>query len=158
VLYVLGAASGATLAQLAGTVVGRNSDTTTMYFSPYTRIANDIGSMTISVPASLSTPSVSGSILTGGDQQISWSAISGASKYEIYQTEYNGSTFYTTYVGSTTGTSHTQSYLYATSYSGTSQPSSGTWVAYWVYAVGSAAISAQSTTIYFQTGTCSGRC
>ena len=51
-----------------------------------------------------------------------------------------------------------QSLLFATAYTGTSQPSSGTWIGFSVYALGEAALSQPSTSVFFQTGTCSGKC
>ena len=158
VLYIIGAGSGATLVDFVGLVTGRNNDTTRTYLSPYGRIVNDIGSMTFTAATSLSTPSVSGSVLSGGEQQLTWSAVAGASRYEIYELINDGSQYTSWYVGRTTSTSSTQSILYATSYAGTTRPGSGTWVEYRVYAVGSGGVSTPSTPIYFVTGTCTGRC
>jgi hypothetical protein len=142
----------------SGIIWGKSTDCCTSYFSPYSRVANDMGGTIVATaPTTLSTPSVTGSVVAG-DQHLTWPAISGANKYQVIQTVFDGSTVTTTYIGSTSSTSWTQSLLYATAYTGTTQPSSGTWVKFSVYALGTVALSQPSTPVYFQTGTCSGRC
>jgi len=147
------------LVDFAGLIFAGYSSDTVSYFSPYSRIANDIGgSLSVTVPVTISTPILTGSIGTGGSQVLSWGSVTGAEKYQLYATEGVGSGSSVTYpVGSTTGTSMTVTTLYATGYHGGTQPSSGTWVRYSVYALGRATRSAQSSFIYFTTG-CTGRC
>ncbi|MEA3246428.1 MAG: hypothetical protein U9Q74_09760 [Gemmatimonadota bacterium] len=149
----------ADLVDFAGLIFAGYASDTLSYFSPYGRIASDIGgSLSVTVPITLSTPSLSGSVGTGGSQVLSWGSVTGAEKYQVYGAEGEGSGSSTTYpVGTTTGTSMTITTLYATGYTGGTQPSSGTWVRYSVYALGKATRSAQSNFVYFTTG-CTGRC
>ncbi len=143
---------------LTGILWRRSTDCCTSFFSSYSRVANDMGGTIVAAaPTTLSTPSVTGSVVFG-DQQLTWPAISGASKYQVIQTVFDGSAVRRTYIGSTSSSSWYQSLLYATAYTGTTQPLSGTWISFSVYALGTAALSQPSTTVFFQTGTCSGRC
>lgn len=156
-----GSGSATDIISFAGTLVGPNTEGDTLsgaFFSPASRIANDFNTITVTAPTTLTTPSATGTVLSGGEQKLTWSPVSGASKYQVFYTSWDGSAYATAPLGATTDTTITASTLYATSYNGTTSPGSGTWVRFWLYAIGGTALSAASTPIYFVTGTCTGRC
>jgi hypothetical protein len=75
------------------------------YFSPLSQIDNDhTGTMSITRPYALQSPVLTGS-LSGSNPQISWSAISGATKYLIYRALDNSNCLTSPYAYRTTTTS-----------------------------------------------------
>jgi hypothetical protein len=131
------------------------------YFTPMAQITQDLSAtMTIVRGINLSTPSVGGSINGSANPVISWSAISGASRYEVYRAwclndGYGFCTFGTNgayeYVTEVVGTSYTDTGMSASAYNGTTPPSSSAYgrVSYYVRAFSNTDLSNVSTVVYF---------
>lgn len=129
---------------------GDSSATGRAVFSKWGRIIGDLGAMTVTRAASLSTPSVSGTILFTAPS-LSWPAISGATRYNVYRLTDNGSSVITESLGTTTNTYLNDGDKNVLDYTGTSQPNgSGTKIKYFVYAVNGTNISAMSTPVWYQ--------
>jgi hypothetical protein len=118
------------------------------YFSPLSQIDNDhTGTMSITRPYALQSPVLTGS-LSGSNPQISWSAISGATKYLIYRALDNSNCLTSPYAYRTTTTS--------TSYIDTQTTSIGAgqaqcpYAKYYVIAASQSDLSYQSSVAYFQ--------
>lgn len=95
----------------------------------------------------LATPSTSASV-SSGKPSLSWSGITGASSYKINRFVDEAGYWYVWDTPS--GTSYSDALTNVTGYLGTSQPSSGKWVAYRVSAVSSDGIeSSTGVTHYF---------
>ena len=127
----------ADLVRLMGLVLGHVDGIAV--FSKWGRVVNDLGALDVVRTPSLSTPSISGS-LPFLNPVISWSSISGATRYNVFRGAY--------FIGSTTSTSFTDASIGALEYTGSTQPSNGAF--YTVHAVSATELSAKSTGIWFR--------
>ena len=131
---------------LAGTTIGEGQVNGGTGWSTISQIQLDYGNnLTVTRATSLSAPSVTGSFPTGSPN-LSWSSVSGATRYHIFSS--TGGAF--TYRTETTSTSFVDGLYGAVGVS--SSPPSGPWVAYYVVAnsPGTGKLSANSNTVYFQ--------
>jgi hypothetical protein len=134
----------------------------TSYFSPFSSIETDLGTLNVVTEITVGTPSVSGSINGSGNPVLSWSAVSTTNTsetttYNIYRSVWDASTYTWTQQGNLIGTTTSTSFtdggnpVTVTSYQGTSQPAECTYtfISYAVRAY-NAGIPAPSAPVYFQ--------
>jgi hypothetical protein len=136
-------------------------DGSSVYFSPYQQIVNDLGAMTVGSEITVGTPSVTASF-NGSNPYLSWSAVSttnttATTQYRIYRAIWNASNYTWTSTGTQiaqiTSTSYTDNSLpfTADASTGTTQPDECTYTFtyYWVVAYNSG-IASGSTLRYFR--------
>jgi hypothetical protein len=146
-------------ASLVGTIA-LGIPSTSRYFSPMSQITGMLtSSMSIVRGVNLSTPSISGSV-SGSYPLISWSAVSGASRYQLFRiwcvwtvgfTCSSGSDGWE-YVGDVYGTSYLDAEMTVSAYNGASLPgvlNYGYVGYYFAAAVNTIDYSAPSNTIFF---------
>lgn len=115
-------------------------------YSTISQIQLDYGNgIALERPATLATPSVSGSI-PAGSPQLTWSSIAGATSYQIYR-QVDGVGAFALYT-TTTSTSYSDGLVNAISVHGS--PPTLPYVAYYVKAGNQTDYSANSSTIYFR--------
>jgi hypothetical protein len=156
-VFILATSGYDTDVKFAGIVDGIYIDTTVhkSYFSPLSRIQADLtSSMALTRPANLSTPSISGEVVSSVPGS-SWGSITGATYYEVWRQWYrysdgSGSAGWE-YLGHQSS-EFWDSTMSVTSYTGTTVPTFRTpgWVGYYVVAANTADRSASSTAKYFQ--------
>jgi len=132
---------------LAGTTIGGANTITGTGWSTISQIQLDFnngftGLLTTRI-ANLTTPSISGS-LSGTSPRLSWSPVSGASVYHVYQSI--GGAF--TYKTSIAGSPYTDGQISATGVF--SSPPPAPWAAYYISAQGGTEYSLNSNVVYFQ--------
>ncbi len=148
-------ASGDVEVTLGGVLFALDSTLQASYFSPWGRIVSDLGSMSVSRGISLSTPSLGGYV-SSNSPVITWSSVSGATRYHIYRDWYN----YDTGTGSNgfqylgTGSS---AYLDLSApavnlYTGGTKPGihDHGYVSYYIFAANITDFSANSSFVYFR--------
>lgn len=143
---------------LIGTLVGQTT-TQNGIFSPYSRIIADMGGTIVATaPNTLSAPTMSGS-LSGGTATISWTAVSGATRYNVFRSYYEivgydpewGTPIYenrVVYVATATGTSYNYPGGYS-SYGGVGGSAYQYGDTFWVLAVSNTQIAPNSQTVLF---------
>jgi hypothetical protein len=132
------------------------------YFTPFSSLETDLGTLNVVSEITVGTPSISGSINGGGNPVLSWSAVSTTNTsettiYSIYRSVWDASTYTWTetnnLIGTTTSTSYTDggNPLAVSSYQGATQPAECTYtfIAYAMRAY-NAGIPAPTAPVYFQ--------
>jgi hypothetical protein len=120
-------------------------------FSKWGRVVTDLGTLVATRPTTLGQPSLTGSV-SSSHPSLTWAAISGASKYNLYRAVWNGSTYTTQLAGSPTSASFLDSSISAYGYYGATQPAApSTAVQYFAYARNQTAVSPKSGLVWFST-------
>jgi hypothetical protein len=116
-------------------------------FSKWSGVVTDLGSIDPIRAATLSTPSISGSIVTTSPN-VTWSAVSGASRYNLFKYTPSGGLLS---IGTTTSTSFSDGDSNVLEYTGSTEPTSwATRIQYHVYAVSSKDKSVKSNVIWYR--------
>lgn len=120
-------------------------------FSKWGRVVTDLGALVATRPTTLGQPSLSGSV-SSSHPSLTWSAISGASKYDVYRVVWNGSSYTTQLAGSPTSASFLDSPITSYGYYGATQPAApSTAVQYFAYARNQTAVSPKSGLVWYST-------
>jgi hypothetical protein len=120
-------------------------------FSKWGRIVTDFAPTPLLAtrPVTLTQPSLSGS-LSQGSPLLSWSTVSGASKYEVYRVAWDGAAYTTVLVTSTSASTFLDLSKPAAAYYGTTQPTGpNASFQYFVYAINQSSVSAKSSVIWY---------
>ncbi len=142
-----GYAQSGDIVKLMGIHFGHIGETGPAVFSKWGRVVMDFGTTLNPLRgSSLSPPSLSGSTLFTGPS-MSWSPVSGATRYNIYRVKLGVAEV----LGTTTGTSFADGSSNVLAYTGAS-PTPG-WnnnIQYFIYAVSGTEISTQSNVIWYK--------
>ncbi|NOT06570.1 MAG: hypothetical protein HOP28_00015 [Gemmatimonadales bacterium] len=114
------------------------------FFSKWDRIVTDLGALDPLAPAVLSTPSLSGGI-TVYYPSMSWAAVSGATRYNIFKDNPSGQVL----IGTVTSTSFSDGNANVLQYTGGTEPTTSSKIKYYIYAVNGSQKSARSNVLWY---------